>query len=115
VRRSVREVLAESHIAAVTIAIFLFWFLDCLFLAFWPPIFAGLEFVFTAVAIFDIPYISPGVNLADRLALVSGFSHFYAALTGLLAANLVSRWVYDMGPLRALSVYYGKQIGRKHA
>ena len=57
--RSLRQVLADSHIAAATIAVLLLWSIDGAFRALWIPVSRAVEFLFTAVAIFDIPYFSP--------------------------------------------------------
>jgi 4'-phosphopantetheinyl transferase EntD len=115
VKRSLQEVLAESHIAAITIAILLFSALDGIFQAVWPPVSNALGFLFTAVAIFDIPYFSPTLTVMDRLTMIVLFSYLYFAFISLLAAYLVSRWVYRKGPLKVLTGYYSKLIWRKHA
>lgn len=99
-KQSLREALADSHIAAVTIALLLFSSVDCTFRAVWPYAFEAISFIFTAVAIWDIPYFSfDGVN---RLQLVATLSYLYSAIVEVLAAWLMSRWIYGVGPVRSL-------------
>jgi hypothetical protein len=114
-KRSLSQVLADSHIAAVTIAVLLLWSLDGTFRALWIPVSRAVGFLFTAVAIFDIPYFSPTLTFADRLMLISTFYFLYSAIVSLLAAWLLSRWVYGVGPIRSLVVCRSKLAGREHA
>ena len=58
-KRSLRQILDDSHIAAVTIAVLLLWSLDGAFQALWIPVSRAVGFLLTAVAILDIPYFSP--------------------------------------------------------
>ena len=102
---TLREILAHSHIAAVAIAVLLIWSLDWGFRALWNPLLRVAGFLFNLIAIFGIPYSSPGVNIADRLILINTFSYLFAALTSLAAARLLSHWVYGVGPLHSLSAY----------
>lgn len=110
---SLRQTLADSHIAAVTIALLLLWSLDNLFHALWEPFSRAIGFLFTAVAIFDVPYFSPILTTADRLNLIVVAGYLYSAFVSFLAACVLSHWVYDTGPLRSLTGY-GKTSGRKH-
>jgi hypothetical protein len=111
-KRSLREALAESHTAAVAIAVLLVWSLDGAFRALWDPAFSAASFLFTAVAIFDIPYFSPTFTIVDRLMLITTLSHLYTAIVSFSAAWLLSRWVYGAGPLRTLMSYRSKLTGR---
>lgn len=110
--QSLRQVLSESHIAAVTIAVLLLWSLDGAFRALWGPVSHALGFLVTAIAIFDIPYISPGVKLADRFTLITASAYLYGAIVSFSAAWLLSRWVYGQGPVRSLT-RYGKSFNRR--
>ncbi|MGB6386326.1 MAG: hypothetical protein WBD25_15565 [Terriglobales bacterium] len=114
-KRSFREILADSHTAAVTIAVLLVWSLDGAFRAVWGPAFRAVSFLVTAVAIFNIPYFSPTLDVADRLTLIATFSYLYSAAISLLAACLLSRWVYGVGPLRSLMNYRSKLTRRRDA
>jgi hypothetical protein len=58
VKRPLRRVLADSHVAAVTIALLLLWALNGAFWTLWDPVYRMGRFLFTAIAIWDIPYFS---------------------------------------------------------
>jgi hypothetical protein len=66
--RSLRQILADSHVAAVTIALLLLWSFDGAIQALWEPASRAIEFLITAVAIFDIPSHSATVSFADRVS-----------------------------------------------
>jgi hypothetical protein len=110
---SLRELLAESHIAAVAIAVLLLWSLDSGFQALWRPLSHVLGFLFTAVAILDMPDFSFG--LEERVILITTFFYLLAALISLAAAWLLSHWVYGRSPLRSLSTYRAKLTRSKNA
>jgi len=74
-KRSLREILADSHIAAVAIAVLLLWTLTLAAWAFRIPLYRATEFAVTAVAIPGIPYSSHTWTGADRLMLITtGFT-----------------------------------------
>jgi hypothetical protein len=100
-----QQILAESHIAAITIAVLLLWCLNGAFQALWAPVARVVGFVFTAVAILDVPYFSPTLTLADRFTLVSASAYLYGAIINFSAAWLLSRWVFGAGPVRSLTRY----------
>jgi hypothetical protein len=110
-----RQVLADSHVAAVTIAVLLLGVLDAMCRGLWDPLYDLGAFVFTGIAIWDIPYISPTPTVADRLMLIITVHFVYSALIGILGAWLLSRWVYGMGPLRSLTACRSKLTGRRDA
>jgi hypothetical protein len=112
---SLRQILADSHTATVAIALLLLWSLDGAFRALWPPVFRAVSYLFTAAAIFDIPYFSPTLTMTDRVMLMTTFFYLYSAAISLSAAWLLSRWVYGMGPLRCLISYHSKLIRRQDA
>jgi|SRR5271156_449113 len=114
VKSSLRTILADSHVSAVAIAVLLFWSLDSAFWALWGPVSGAVGFLFTAVAILDIPYFSRTLTIADRFALFSTFSSLFNSLVYLTAAGFLSRWVYGMGPLRSLSKYRTKLARSNH-
>lgn len=101
-KRSLRAILGESYIAALAIAVLLFWSLELVFWVLWGPLYRAAEFVFTAVAILGIPYSSPGLTIQDWRMVLITVSNLYGALAFFAAAWILSRWVYGMGPLRAL-------------
>jgi hypothetical protein len=115
VRRSLRRVLADSHVAAVAIALLLLGALNGAFWTLWDPSYRIGRFLFTAVAIWDVPYFSTKPTAIDRLMLISTFYFLYSALLSFLAAWLLSRWVYGVGPIRSLAVCCSELKGRKHA
>jgi len=112
VKPSLRQVLADSHISAVAIAVLLLWSLDAGFRALWGPLFRAVGLLFTGVAIMGIPYFSFGI--ADRLNLITTFSYVFGGITRLAAAWLLSRWVYGVGPLRSLGAYRSRLARRNH-
>jgi len=114
-KRSLRQVLADSHVATVSIALLLLWSLDAAFRGLWDPACRVGAFLLTAIAIRDIPYLSPGGTAVDRFMLISTFYFLYSAIVCLSAAWLLSRWVYGTGPLRSLIACRSKLTGRKHA
>jgi hypothetical protein len=115
VKLSIRQVLADSYVAVVAIALFLLWSLDAAFSALWPPVSRAIEFVFTAIAILDIPYFSRTLTLADRAMLIMTLAYLYSSIVSFLAAWLLARWVYGVGPFRILVTYGSKLIRTKHA
>lgn len=103
-----REALAKSHVAAVAIAILIFWFISFIFEAFWPWIARAGEFLFTAVAILDIPYFSVTVTRLDSSMLLLSGLCLYAAVVSISAAWLLALWVYGREPLQVLASYYNR-------
>lgn len=112
---SIRQVLADSHVGVVVIALLLLFSLRLTFSALWPPFFRVLTFVFTAVTILDVPYFSPTLDPLDRLNLIRAAPYLYSAFIGFAAARVLSRWVYGVGPLRCLSEYRSRLSGSRHA
>jgi len=114
-RLSLRQVLADSHVAAIAIALFLLWSLDAAFSALWPPVSHALQYVFTAIAILDIPYFSHTFTVADRSMLILSLVYVYSCIVSLSAAWLLSKWIYGAGPFRALMSFCSKLIRSDHA
>jgi len=112
VKPSFRQILADSHVAAAAIAVLLFSSLDSAFWALWGPLRRAADFLITAVAILDVPYVSQNFTVADRFFWFVTLLHFFNSLVYLVAAELLSRWVYGMGPLRSLSKYRTSLAGR---
>ena len=114
VKYSLRKILADSHVAAIAIAVLLFWSLDSAFRALLFPLFRAVTFLFTAVAILDIPYFSRTLTFIDSVTLLVTFSNLFSSLVCLTAAGLLSRWVYGLGPLRSLTIYRTKLVSSNH-
>ena len=100
---SLRDAMGQSRVAAVSIAILLFWSLYAAVNGLWTPIFRALNFAFEAVAILDIPYFSRQLTGMDRVMLSQTFSFLFAACVAFFSAWLLSRWIYGTGPFHALS------------
>jgi hypothetical protein len=117
VKPSLREILADSDVAAVAIAVLLFWSLNS---ACWSllglsgPLSRAAEFLITAVAIHGIPYSSRTLDVTDLLALFTTFAYLFYSFAYLAAAWLLSRWVYGVGPLRSFSKYRTRLARRSH-
>ena len=115
---SFRKVLMDSHTAAIAVAVLLFSSLDTAFLAIWGLALPALHFLaLAAVRISPFVYM----NLDDAIRTVkpeewenlpTQLSVLFQSLTCMLAAWILSRWVYGVGPLRALAIYR-KQVWRK--
>lgn len=112
---SLREVLANSHVAAVAIAVLLFWFMSSMFEVLWPWMERVLKFLITTVAILDIPYLSPTLTVLNRSMLIILSFYLYQAIISLSAAWLLSQWIYGTGPLQALSTYHSQLSGKNNA
>ena len=110
-KRSLKEILAQSHVASVAIAVLLFWFINNIFLAVWTLIVPALSFLATAIAILGIPFVSWSYT---RYTVFLASFCLCSAIIDFLAAWLVSRWIYDAGPIRSLILCCDKLIGRNH-
>jgi len=114
VKPSFRQILADSHVASVAIAVLLFWSLDYAFLALRGPISQVVGFLFTALWILDIPYFSLTITTTDRLTLFITSSSLCYSLVYFAAAVFLSRWVHGVGPLRSLSKYRARLTRKSH-
>ena len=85
-RPTLREVLADSHIAVVAIVLLLIWSLDSGLRAVARPLFSLIDFLITLVAIRDIPYAFGTHGLGYWLAQSPTFTHFLNAVVCLGAA-----------------------------
>jgi len=115
VKRSLREILADSHIAAVAIGVLLLWSLSSAAWAFRIPLYRAAEFAVTAVAILGIPYSSHAWTGAEQLMLITVGYGLYGTLVSLAGAWLLSRWVYGVGPFQALVESRARLARRNHA
>lgn len=107
----IRRALAESHVAAVTIAVLILWAANDTFMAVWPFVSRAISFLFRAVAILDIPYFSTVLTAYDRISIVISASYAYSAVLSAIAAALASKWVYGGTPIKVLSLYRSKMLG----
>jgi hypothetical protein len=100
VKPSLREILADSHVAAVSIAVLFLWSLASGLQVVWDPFWGAANFVFTSVGIPYIPRTSIG---GDRLTLIVTATRLAYSFIYLAVAWFLSRWVYGLGPLRSLT------------
>jgi hypothetical protein len=100
VRPTFRGVLADSHIAAVTIVVLLLRGLESGVEALQGPLFRCVDFLINVVAIRGIPYGSGTFTLID---LTIPLVHLADAVTAFTAAWILSRWAYGLGPFCSLS------------
>ncbi len=110
-----REILAGSHVAAVAIVVLLLWSIVSAGQALLRPTWRAVSFLITAVAIWDVPYIQPGLSFGDRLLLTGWLIGLVHAVATFAAAWLLSRWVYGVGPFRSLGTYQARLNRRSHA
>jgi hypothetical protein len=111
---SLRQALRDSHVSAVAIALLLFWSFTGIIDGLWEPFSRLANFLFTAVAILDIPFISPTFGVADRNMFINTCFYFFQAITSFAAAWVLSRWAYGEGPVRSLSKYRGRLVRSNH-
>ena len=115
---TLRKVLIDSHVSAITIAILFFFSVESITRAIFAlkdPAFRLVFFLIEAMAIRDIPYIPRTLDSITSLMLLSSLFYLLFAMTQLAAAWLLSRWVYRIGPLRALGNYRGILLRKTHA
>ncbi len=112
---SLRQVLAESHISAVAIAILLIWSFNSAVEALWEPVFGLVSYLITAIAILGLPYIPPQFTFSQRGMLIRSCFLLSNAFICLASASLLSRWVYGNGLLRSLWKYRERFARRSHA
>lgn len=112
---SLREILAESRVSIVGIAVLLLSFLDLGFRALWGPLWRLVTFLFTAVAILDIPYIPHNLGLVDRTMLFSASLNAAQAMLYLVAAFVLSYWVHGAGPFHSLARWHIPLKKESHA
>jgi uncharacterized membrane protein YccF (DUF307 family) len=110
VKSSFRDTLADSHVSAVAIVVLLFWSLDSGLRALWNPLSSIVEYLTTAVAILGIPF---GSAVNHRTLVLTWFGLF-SALVSFASAGLLSRWIYGVGPLRALGKYRASLAWKHH-
>lgn len=104
-RPTLREALAQSHVAGVGTAVLLLRFLDTGVRGLLNPLPGVVDSSATAIAIRGIPtYYSPFTGLA----LLTTFFYLLTALIFLLAALLLARWVYNQTPLGVLRSFRDK-------
>lgn len=112
--KSLREILAASHIAAVAIAVLIFFSLNAFVHALIAPLSALFDFLITAIAIGGEPYVSSSSSALDPFIMVPALFYLFSAVMLFGAAWLLSRWVYGVGPFACLKRYRPILTRRTH-
>lgn len=99
-KRSFRQVLADSHIAAIAAAVLTVWSIYEALNAVAGPLASAATYLVTAVAIAGIPSYS--LSKADILTYEIALGYLVNALLWFASASILTRWAYRTGPLRAL-------------
>lgn len=107
-----RQVLADSHVAAVAIAALCLLAIDCVVRGLWEPCFRVAYYVFKMIAILDVPYFA--FTSEDRFVLVSSLSYIFVSFVSAAAAWVLSRWVYGTRPLSSLATYRMRVVNQDH-
>jgi hypothetical protein len=108
VKPSVRKILADSHIAAVAMAVLLTFALEWALDALWSPFIRVADFVFNSIAILDVSSGSLHFDFTDRATLFVSFFLLCSAATAVASAWILSRWAYGETPLSTLRGYYAR-------
>lgn len=109
---ALRKVLIESHVAAIAVAVLIFFSVAQIINAVWMPALYAVYFLLTAIAIRIIPYLPNSPDVITRQTWLNSFINLFSALASLAAAWALSRQVYGTGPLRMLGSYREK-LSRK--
>lgn len=108
-KRSFRRSLAASHTAAVAIAVLLLWSVVSLFSALSSPAVSLASYLVYAFVTLDFRFYS-----SNRFMLPTATLFLAIACIEILAAWLLSRWVYGEGPLRALRYAWSNVLRREN-
>lgn len=110
VKPRLRDILAHSHVAAVTIVVLLLSSFGSIVRGISKPLPEAADYIATAVAIMGPP--TRGFTAMDRIILITAAAYLIDGCVALAAAWLLSRWVYGVGPFRSLGMC-GTTITRK--
>jgi hypothetical protein len=95
--------LTESHVCDVAIAALLVRSFTTGIKVLGPPLTHAFVFVCTAIAIRDVTYYTVALSGKDRLELVRLLGNLIACITAAASAWTLSRWTYNVGPIRSLN------------
>jgi len=119
VKASLRKVLADSHVAAIAIALLLAQSLiegiDAFALPVAYGVFSAIVFVLNTVTEREFPNISSPFHGADLLILSERLPHLVRATAYAIAAWLLARWVYGQGPIHCLRAAWSELPRRSNA
>jgi hypothetical protein len=110
--KALRQMLLDSHVSAVAIAVLLIWSVSYVLEGFWQPVFSTISFTMTAIAIRGLPFVPPRFSFAQREMIFVTCDELFNAAVSILAAIILSRWVYGMGPLRSLKMCHERLVRR---
>jgi len=108
VRPTLREVLADSHIAAVAVAMFLVWSIDWGSKALLSLLVFAFEISDSVLTIALMWWHGGTISFGsrdmffDQTLLVTTMQCLFWTVICVGAAWIISRWVYGVGPLRTL-------------
>ena len=105
-RGKLRDVLRESHVGAITIALLLFLACDALQMAvtfLWATVWPLVNPLIASHSQLNVVWSALAVSRMAWFALPNAISALLSAAAGLLGAWLVARWVYGTGPLHVLA------------
>ena len=108
-----RQLLGDSHIAAVAIAVLLLRSFELGVRSLGQPLFLLGGFFVNVVAVRDIP--SGTFTLGQWLTLMPDLLSFVGSCITFGAAWLLSRWVFGMSPFRSLTDCRATIARRNHA
>jgi hypothetical protein len=110
--QSLRKSLAESHVAAIAIAILMFWASGGLVSIVGPLFEAVVRFLFFAVGAVDLSFGLTAFRDLRNEYQVLGLGIAFSLLE-FVGAFLVAKFVYGAGPIAVL-VKYGAHLGRNN-
>lgn len=102
-QRSLREVLADSHVAVATVAILLFWCLVLVFRAVLGPLYEVAVFIIWTVSVGSSPY-RPFSEL-NGFRLLTSLIDLSIACFYFFSAWLLTRKTYRLNPFELLTAY----------
>ncbi|MGA2434091.1 MAG: hypothetical protein ABSG25_02270 [Bryobacteraceae bacterium] len=114
-KRSLRKTLADSNIAAVSIAVLLLWSFIGISQVLADALSRAASYLYSAVTIFDMPHFSSTLTREGHFGLNIAVMYLWDAVMSIAAAWLLSHWVYGAGPFRSLSQCRARLTRRNHA
>ena len=116
-QNSLRKVLIDSHVAAITIAILLALSLSTAFVALWGFV-DGVLYILAVEAYsfahLNLAYATHFMLYEELNNLPVTLAILFSALVCMLTAWLLSRWTFGVGPLRTLGSYRDKLSRKTH-
>ena len=113
--KALRQILFDSHVSAVAVVVLLVWSLTYILEGLWQPVFNLISFTMTAIAIRGLPFVPSRFSFSVREMMFASCDALFHAFTCILAAWILSRWVYGMGPLRSLTMCRERLARREDA